>query len=100
MAAARQKLMKLSMTVVATKTLIAGREVVIDATVFTFPLLVAMIVRWGRSSRIPDGRLILSLIGSKWRFFRNVKASARSWRNAAQRDRGAAHPLEFPVNVD
>ena len=96
MAAARQKLMKLSMTVVATKTLIAGREVVIDARVFTFPLLVAMIVRWGRTNRTHDGRLILSLIGSKWRFFRNVKALARSWRNVAQRILALATSLEFP----
>ncbi len=46
MAAARQKLMKLSITVVATKTLIAGRVVAISIVrVFRFPLLVPIFVR-------------------------------------------------------
>jgi hypothetical protein len=37
MAAARQKLMKLSRTVVATKTLIAGRGAAFTVAVFTLP---------------------------------------------------------------
>jgi hypothetical protein len=73
------------MTVVATKTLIAGREVEIAVTDFTFSLLVAMIVRWGRSGRTSDGRLMLSLIGSKWGFFRNRQGCSAAWRNVAQR---------------
>jgi hypothetical protein len=45
MAAARQKEMKLSMTVVATNTLIAGRLPRFTGAVFRFPEVVPIVVR-------------------------------------------------------
>jgi hypothetical protein len=101
MAAARQKLIKLSMTVVATKTLIAGREVVIAVKVFPFPLVVAMIVRWGRTSR--SSRLAAQTLAYWIKLEvlpeRQGLGAVMARCGAAQSWRGPT-PWSFPVNVD
>jgi hypothetical protein len=99
MAAARQKLIKLNITVVATKTLIAGREVEFTFAAFRIPLLVPIICQVGplQSNARRTAHTLAYWI--KLEVLQEPQGNGAAWRNAAQRDMALTTPWEFPVNV-
>jgi hypothetical protein len=83
--------MKLSMTVVATNTLIAGREVGFT-TALRFPFVVPIICQVGQLQSSTEGGALAYWV--KLEVLQEQQGDGAAWRNVAQRVTARPHPLE------